>query len=447
MTLSIYSSFTSPRLTYILDFICGEFLHCEYQLFTSIEKYQAASAPFLNYSQARILPQECFIPSCGLLKERKISAPVIQIFQHDGLVAFFRTAAPEADFPFDLLALQFFLISRLEEYLPFKPDAHQRFGAPESLAFKNKFLDLPLVDLWAIKLANQLKGRFPKLLLPNREFHFLPTYDIDMAWSYLHKSHYRFWGGFLKDLLSGNLALLMERIRVKSGLQNDPYFTFSYMDKLHQRFQIQPCYFWLVGDRGTYDKNISTRNVHFQELLKKQSSSYEFGIHPSYQSNENKELVPIEKERLEKIIGKPIFRSRQHFLKLRFPTTYQSLLAANIKEDYTMGYPEQIGFRASTACPFFWYDLEKEEQTELKVIPLAIMDVSLQQYMELSPDQAIQKIKALLAITQKVKGTFSTLWHNSSFVERETWEGWRRVYETMLGEVIAQKGDSKADNS
>ncbi len=439
MSLSIYSSFISPRLTYILDFICAEFLHCEYRLFTSVEQYKQASAPFLNYSQQRILVEECFIPSCNLLKERKISAPVIHTFQHDGLVAFFQTESPTADFPFDLFALQFFLLSRLEEYLPFKPDAHQRFGASESLAFKSKFLHLPLVDLWALKLVDQLKYRFPQLSLPNRKFRFCPSYDIDMAWSYLHKNNYRFWGGLLKDLFNGKFALLGERIKVKAGFQSDPYFTFSYMDKLHQRFQIQPYYFWLLGDRGTYDKNISTKNIHFQELLKKQSERYEFGIHPSYQSNENQALLKVEKNSLEEIIGKTIFRSRQHFLKLRFPDTYRSLLAANIEEDYTMGYPEEIGFRASTACPFFWYDLEKEEQSALKVIPLAIMDVSLQQYMGLSPDQAIEKIKELLATTRKVKGTFSTLWHNTSFVEREAWEGWRRVYETMLEEVIQEK--------
>jgi hypothetical protein len=107
-------------------------------------------------------------------------------------------------------------------------------------------------------------------------------------------------------------------------------------------------------------------------LLKKFSARCEVGIHSSYASNGNIEKVREEISRLEKITGKKIVRNRQHFLRLRFPATYRTILACGIEEDYTLGYSSLAGFRAGIASPFLFYDLEKEEATQLRVFPFAV---------------------------------------------------------------------------
>lgn len=432
MTLSIFSPFYSPRLKFVLDFLCNESLLCSYVLYQNKEEYLKASPPHFNYSTQKILTTEVFIPACELLREYTIKPQSIQLSTTDDLPAFFYQNIPGADLDFDLLAMTFYLLSRYEEYLPFNADIHHRFSADQSLAAQADFLDLPLVDLWLGRLRTILKTKYPESQLPSPKYSFLPTYDIDMAWAYLNKGGFRFFGAMTREVFKSGLNVIRERLKVKFGQQEDPYFTFDYMDKWHKKLQLQPIYFFLVGKNGPFDKNIPLQNVNFQKLLRRIHQSHPVGLHPSYQSCQNFQRLEEEKTALEKVLGESIIRSRQHFLKLSLPQTYQNLLRIGIKEDYTMGYAQQIGFRASTAFPFFWYDLSKEKITDLRIYPFAVMDVSLKQYLGLPPDEVMKKVQPLINVTQKVGGTFSILWHNNSLSEIQGWQGWRLVYEEIL---------------
>ena len=98
-----------------------------------------------------------------------------------------------------------------------------------------------------------------------------------------------------------------------------------------------------------------------------------------------------------------------------------------------MGYADEIGFRASTALPFFWYDLENETITDLKIYSFQAMDVTLKEYLNLSPDDAFWALNKLKKAIQNVDGQLITLWHNSSF--GEDWKGWKEMYEKWLSEM------------
>ena len=135
---------------------------------------------------------------------------------------------------------------------------------------------------------------------------------------------------------------------------------------------------------------------------------------------------------LQQITEKKIDASRQHFLKLHLPQTYLQLIKVGINHDYSMGYASQVGFRAGTCTSFFWYDLQLEKQAHLKIHPFAVMDVTLQQYLKLNPEQAITQIDELLSSVKLVDGTFCSLWHNESLSESGRWKGWKAVYDEML---------------
>ena len=53
------------------------------------------------------------------------------------------------------------MITRYEEYENSDLDEHGRYKAENSLAFRNDFLDEPLVDQWAYLLEDLLIKRFP----------------------------------------------------------------------------------------------------------------------------------------------------------------------------------------------------------------------------------------------------------------------------------------------
>ena len=187
-----------------------------------------------------------------------------------------------------------------------------------------------------------------------------------------------------------------------------------------------------MGDYGFNDKNINVKNRIFQSLIKSISDYYPVGIHPSYASNSDVDILTKEISRLKNIVHKEVLMSRQHFLKLTLPETYRNLVINDIKYDYTMGYSGQPGFRASICTPFYFYDLDLEAPSHLKIFPFAVMDATFKYYLKSSPEEANTEIQELLEIVKSVNGTFISVWHNESLSNEGIWAGWRNVYINLL---------------
>jgi len=114
------------------------------------------------------------------------------------------------------------------------------------------------------------------------------------------------------------------------------------------------------------------------------------------------------------------------------PDTYRDLIELDIQEDYTMGYASDYGFRAGLCTPFFFYDLDLEVETSLKIFPFALMEGTLKYYQKVSPEKAMEHIRPLIDEVKKVNGCFISLWHNDSMNDLGTWKGWQKVYLEMV---------------
>lgn len=437
MQILIYSSNSSSRLVYILDELFGSLLGVSYQLSHDYPYFLSQQdRPRLLYlnTPPSDLSIPC-IPASNLLFESNIHQQNPKLGTWEGYPTLFATATPEKTLPFDLLSASFFLLSRYEEYLPVQRDQFDRFPAQESIAVKHRFLQQPLINQWVLAFAKWMQSFYPKLLFQLPSYQFLPTYDIDMAWAFLHKGWKRQLGALARSGINRQLKRFLLQIQVQLGFKQDPYYCFSYLDEIHQPYKQKPTFFFLLADHGPYDKNSSIHNSSFQQLIRKLSKQFSFGIHPSMQSNHSIDILKTELSRLQTITGSSVQKSRQHFLKLSFPTTYRNLLQIGISEDYSMGYADAIGFRASIASSFKWFDLEANEATDLKVIPFQVMDVSLRHYLELTPEEASAAIHQLITTCKSVGATFCSLWHNSSFAHFEGWSPWEVVYSQMIEEA------------
>ena len=153
----------------------------------------------------------------------------------------------------------------------------------------------------------------------------------------------------------------------------------------------------------------------------------------------NSDKIMIEIQRLENIINQKIFINRQHFLYLNMPYNYQNLIKYGIKHDYSMGFPTHPGFRAGTSFPFYFFDIEKNIQTNLLIHPFSIMDVSLNYYLKLNPMDALKLIKKIIRNIKHVNGTFISIWHNESLNYKNQWAGWDCVYEDMIRFTVNEK--------
>ena len=346
-------------------------------------------------------------------------------FEWNGLKAFFKT---NGSIPFDVLSASFYLLTRYEEYgSEYKKDNYGNYHHQNSLAFKENFLHLPLINLW-LKTIEE-KYQVP---IPNSQFQITPTYDIDIAFAYKHHSLLKNIGGFVKDVFEKR-GTFIERLKVLLNYQKDPYDVFNWLNQLHQQYRLRPIYFFLVAQkRSELDKNALPKSNGMIALIQQLSRQNNIGIHPSYISNSNENILKNEIEYLSKTSNATINISRQHYLQLNFPSTYETLIKLGIAADYTIGYGTCNGFRASYTKPFYWYHLKEEKQTNLLLHPFCYMDANSIFEQQLSPEKALQEMIAYYNTTKAVDGNFTFIMHNHFLSTQPQWKEWRNVYEKFL---------------
>ena len=427
MSILIYSHNSSKRLQYICKFIFQEQLGISYSITTHSESFQKHDGPKINYSDLPMDGPVFTLRNHPLLFETGLQPQQIDCFLINGYKAFFRTA--NNDFAFDIFAASFYLLSRYEEYLPNEKDMYGRYAHQNSLAFKEGFLQQPLINYWFIDFAKSLQQIFPDLKIRLKNLKYIPTYDIDIAWSFKSKGLLRNVGGFLK-------SPSLKRFSVLAGLQQDPFDSYDFLQNLHKERNLPPIFFFLVATSSSqYDKNISPFNMHMWRLIKTHARLFNIGLHPSWRSSEKPALVAKEKKILETASQTTVTKSRQHYIKFELPGTFQHLLEAGITDDYSMGYGSINGFRASVASSFLWYNLANETSTALRLHPFCFMDAN--SFYEQKQDAA-SSLKELLYYygeCKKVNGEMVSIFHNNFLGTDPLYAGWREMYNDFITQV------------
>lgn len=428
--LLVYSHKITERLRYILDLHIKNLLGSEYELTDNLDEFKAHEGPKFAYGPDPIKDVPWF-RSHTLLFERGTREQEMDVEDFEESKMFFQVEAGGA-LPFDPFAASFYLTTRYEEYLPFVKDDHGRFPPTQSIAVKHDFMHQALVNRWNKRLKQILEKAYPSLQFQEHTFRFVPTYDIDIAWSYMHKGLVRTMGGYTKGLASLNVMDLVQRTLTLLWLKKDPFYTYHYLKGWQERFGHYPIYFFLVGEFDEYDKNIAITEPAFQTLIKHVADYADVGIHPSYASNAQPNKMIRERGSLEGILKRPVTKSRQHYLKLELPRTYQRLLDMDIEDDYTLGYTSHAGFRSGICTPYYFYDLSMEMKTSLKLHPFTLMDSVFKYYLQIRPDELVDKAKPLVEEVKNMGGTLYTLWHNNSLSNLFEWRGWRDPYKDLL---------------
>lgn len=247
----------------------------------------------------------------------------------------------------------------------------------------------------------------------------------------------RNFAGALKSIGSADFQSVKQRINVLSEKERDPYDAYEWLDSLHLYCRVKPYYFFLVAkEQKGYDKNISPEEPALQNLIQYHANGYTIGVHPSWQSNDDENLLKEEIEWLEYIADKKIINSRQHYIKLTFPETYRRLINAGIEKDFSMGYGSVNGFRASVASSFFWYDLENEQQTKLQIFPFCFMDANSFYEQKFTAQQAMEELLNYYRAIKRINGLMITIWHNHFLGTDPMFKGWKEVYEVFLKEEV-----------
>jgi hypothetical protein len=291
--------------------------------------------------------------------------------------------------------------------------------------FQNGVLEIPVVDRWAYLLKEEL-GQTGDFKL--REYRAVSTYDIDHPFLYRYKGVIKNTGGFLRDLLKRNFKGLKDRVSVQLHLQDDPYGTAIKNIHAIQSQRQRPYYlFVLLGKRGKYGRTTLYSPKAYYRYLQS-LDLVQIGLHPSYDTLRNLACLLPEKSELEHILGQEVRISRQHFLRMQTPETFQELHLAGFREDFTLAFAHAPGFRSGTAVPYYFYDLQKEEMTSLLIRPTVMMDSTLIFHLKLSPEAALQKMKNLIHACKQSGGDYLSLWHNSNLAYTPEENPWINVF-------------------
>ncbi len=329
----------------------------------------------------------------------------------------------EDDLGFDVFAMSFWFLSRYEEYQSFPADDCGRFHYHHNIFGKNHQDPSPWVDIALYVFLNSLGVPLSSYW----NFNVAATVDVDMVFRFRKKGLFRSLGGVLKKP-----QFILDRIK-SVFYKNDAFSPIKtilpFFKKIAQPELVTRVFLLSSTKKDSINKQVEIENNAVKNQIKQLLPYTEVCLHPSFSNHPSKDWLE-EKEWLEGVTGNLVTKARLHYIRLLFPDTYIVYEKLNIKEDWSMGFAEYIGFRAGTSYPFIWYNLMKEKETDLKIYPFQIMDVTCKNYMLASAKNSISIGNKIKVVVKLFGGTFCFIVHNESLSEKEGWHGWRQVFES-----------------
>lgn len=427
--LLIYTPEVTPRISYAFDIIFKYILKIEYTFTNDKDEFYNYTGTKFSYGIHKEV-EGLYFGAASLLYEDDISKQHLEAIDWNGMKGFY--AAKDLGFlPFDPFATSFFMVTRYEEYTAINKDKYHRYLAEESLAYTYNFLDKPIVNLYAIELKKILLSFFPNSVFPSLRFRYNPSFDIDVAFLYKHKGIVRSVIAFTEDLLRFRYKECIERVLCNLNIKLDPNDSYKKQFEVNDKYKLNPLYFILLGDFGGNDKNVPHGNINYRNLIKKIDQRYESCFHPSFGSTRTEKQLLIEKLRMEDILDKKVYKARQFFNKISMPTYYSRLVEIGITDDYSMGYNNQLGFRAGICVSYPFFNLSKNEVCNLMIHPFCIVDKSFKLHLRIRSSEVIYHSRQIMESVRSVGGDFNVIFHNETLGTRKMWKNWTSIYDDI----------------
>lgn len=258
-----------------------------------------------------------------------------------------------------------------------------------------------------------------------KKFTICLTHDVDrVRKTHQHLTH---------DLRRG-------RARRALGIfgRENPYWNFERIMDLEDRLGVRSTWFFLdetipfepmrpanwklsLGRYSVRERKIA------QTIRQLDRGGWEIGLHGSFRSYLDGDLLKKEKALLEAVLGKCVMGIRQHYLNLKIPETWILQRAAGLEYDASFGYRRGLGWRHGRHQ--FFHD----EKSGMWVLPLAIMESNL--FLESGGDRCRAKEIAaeLLDEAEDREAILTLLWHPHMFSEKD-FPGFADVYRWIIEE-------------
>jgi len=334
---------------------------------------------------------------------------------------------------YDIFGLAYWMLARIEEIGRSDVDSHERFPASASHAYKQGYLQRPVVDEWFDILRQVIRRQWPIAELKNHHFHLELSHDVDRPSRYLFGPLSSAMRSAMGDaLLRGDLLSPLRAIWLRHSSPHalhpaDPFNTFEWLMDVSEGRNLQSTFYFMAESTNPqFDAKYSIGQPAIRRLLRCiHERGHQIGLHPSYQCFLDGEQIRREAESLWSVceaegIRQTEWGARMHFLRWRCPQTVAALSAIGLAHDATLGFADRVGFRCGTAYSYTFFDGASQSSIPIRIRPLTAMDVSIYGniYNNLGfREKARSVMKKIIDNVRCVKGTFALLWHNSELNE------------------------------
>ncbi len=346
----------------------------------------------------------------------------------------------------DFIASTYFLITRYEETVNSARDVHGRFPFSESTLHKLNYLHKPIVDEYGKILRTYLRKCGIDIPEPQQGFSKIYlTHDVDKISQY--RNVRGFGGGILRSIKRMDFKALIRVFRSACcGVKYDPLYTFEWLFEQNSKISEAETIVFVKSSHSKIEEDQPCYNIFSKEaqylIAHCKQDKATIGLHASYQSGKETEVIAHDKQALEQALGGETIRiNRHHYLRSCEPADMQALIDAGITDDFTMGFADYAGFRLGTCSAVQWINPHTQELTNLTLHPLTIMEFSLvaPKYMNLSYEKALEYSTLLVEEVYKNGGELVLLWHNpavSTLPEYATYQA--KLYDDLI-KLIAHK--------
>lgn len=291
------------------------------------------------------------------------------------------------------------------------------------------------------------KGVSRQSIWPNgKKFAFWLTHDLDVVSSAdpkilnrMQKKVARNSGDKTQKVLQGIHASYNYVRKVKPYTQ-DPLWVYEKWVDLEKEFGFDSTFFVFSRPSNEKDVHVYDCDFVFDDRIKYRGGScsvaeyiqvlskegMEVGLHGSYLSWNNSDLLIEQKRIIESILDKPIVAARQHFLHFDIDKTPEALVRAGIKVDSTLGFNRSVGFRAGTSFPFTIFN-------GLMEVPQIIMDGALfnDNSLDYNEQLAQLEIERVLDRVEKVGGCLTINFHPNYLLNPTYWNTYKFILNAL----------------
>lgn len=328
----------------------------------------------------------------------------------------------------DLLASTLLTLARFEETLPIPRDEHGRFTAYSSVAWRDDFLHRPIVDEYGLALEQALAFLLPGWRPRKRGLRAKLGHDVDeigipfsLRTSIGHTLRRRRPAATVRDLLAP-----------VTGIDTEYQLKLRRVVALSRERGLDCAVYWKASLPGRNDSGYDPRHPRILSLIQAlQGCGAEMGVHPGYETFQSPEKLCAEISQLRDLLGEHRLGGRQDFLRWN-PQTWVHWESLGLGYDASVGFADQIGFRAGTSYPFHPWLLSERREAKLLEIPLLAMDATLEFYMKVNPEEALIRLRDCLARCRAVGGVFTLLWHNTNLYQA----GYASTYRQLLDDLV-----------